>query len=218
MALSAPDARRPGHGRGRGVPWSALVWGEPAARPLLLIHGVTSSAATWWRVGPALAAAGYRVTAVDQAGTWADGSLARPSPVPRQRRGPRRLRPRRRSGSGWSPGHRTQLGSGQRGCLPGGGTAPGQVGPAGSAGAAPTSASRSRYPTRPSSRSRRWTRRSQRSAPRNQRGPTATSVPRRHPCWTSISMRPGPSCWRTATGTAGSPICAIRRPRASTHG
>jgi pimeloyl-ACP methyl ester carboxylesterase len=50
------------------IPWSALVWGEPSARPLLLIHGVTSSAATWWRVGPALAAAGHRVTAVDQAG------------------------------------------------------------------------------------------------------------------------------------------------------
>jgi pimeloyl-ACP methyl ester carboxylesterase len=51
-----------------GIPWSALVWGEPTARPLLLIHGVTSSSATWWRVGPALAAAGHRVTAVDQAG------------------------------------------------------------------------------------------------------------------------------------------------------
>jgi pimeloyl-ACP methyl ester carboxylesterase len=51
-----------------GIPWSALVWGEPLGRPLLLIHGVTSSAATWWRLGPALAAAGHRVTAVDQAG------------------------------------------------------------------------------------------------------------------------------------------------------
>lgn len=51
-----------------GIPWSALVWGDPAARPLLLIHGVTSSAAVWWRVGPALAATGRRVVAVDQAG------------------------------------------------------------------------------------------------------------------------------------------------------
>ena len=51
-----------------GIPWSALVWGAPDARPLLLIHGVTSSATTWWRVGPALAAAGRRVVAVDQAG------------------------------------------------------------------------------------------------------------------------------------------------------
>jgi pimeloyl-ACP methyl ester carboxylesterase len=51
-----------------GIPWSALVWGDPGARPLLLIHGVTSSAATWWRVGPALAATGRGVVAVDQAG------------------------------------------------------------------------------------------------------------------------------------------------------
>jgi pimeloyl-ACP methyl ester carboxylesterase len=51
-----------------GIPWSALVWGEPGARPLLLIHGITASAAVWWRVGPALAASGRRVTAVDQAG------------------------------------------------------------------------------------------------------------------------------------------------------
>ncbi|HEX7347386.1 MAG TPA: alpha/beta fold hydrolase [Candidatus Limnocylindrales bacterium] len=51
-----------------GIPWSALQWGESDGRPLLLIHGVTSSAAVWWRVGPALAATGRRVTAVDQAG------------------------------------------------------------------------------------------------------------------------------------------------------
>ena len=51
-----------------GIPWSALVWGDPTARPLLLIHGVTSSAAVWWRIGPALAATGRRVVAVDQAG------------------------------------------------------------------------------------------------------------------------------------------------------
>jgi pimeloyl-ACP methyl ester carboxylesterase len=51
-----------------GILWSALVWGDAAARPLLLIHGVTSSAAVWWRIGPALAATGRRVVAVDQAG------------------------------------------------------------------------------------------------------------------------------------------------------
>jgi len=50
------------------IPWSALTWGDAQARPLLLIHGVTSSAAVWWRVGPALAATGRRVVAVDQAG------------------------------------------------------------------------------------------------------------------------------------------------------
>ena len=51
-----------------GIPWSALVWGDPGDRPLLLIHGVTSSAEVWWRVGPALAATGRRVIAIDQAG------------------------------------------------------------------------------------------------------------------------------------------------------
>jgi pimeloyl-ACP methyl ester carboxylesterase len=51
-----------------GIPWSALAWGDPSARPVLLIHGVTSSAATWWRVGPAVAAIGRRVVAVDLPG------------------------------------------------------------------------------------------------------------------------------------------------------
>jgi len=51
-----------------GLSWSALFWGPPDARPVLLLHGVTASAAVWWRVGPALAATGRRVIAVDQAG------------------------------------------------------------------------------------------------------------------------------------------------------
>jgi pimeloyl-ACP methyl ester carboxylesterase len=34
----------------------------------VLIHGVTSSSRTWWRVGPALAQRGYRVLAVDLRG------------------------------------------------------------------------------------------------------------------------------------------------------
>ncbi len=51
-----------------GIPFSALAWGWASARPVLLIHGVTSSAATWWRVGPALAANGRRVVAVDLPG------------------------------------------------------------------------------------------------------------------------------------------------------
>ena len=51
-----------------GIPWSALTWGDPDAQPLLLLHGITSNAAGWWRVGPALAASGRRVTAIDQAG------------------------------------------------------------------------------------------------------------------------------------------------------
>jgi pimeloyl-ACP methyl ester carboxylesterase len=39
------------------------------SRPLaVLIHGVTSSSRTWWRVGPALARRGFRVLAVDLRG------------------------------------------------------------------------------------------------------------------------------------------------------
>jgi pimeloyl-ACP methyl ester carboxylesterase len=35
---------------------------------VLLIHGLSSIASSWWRIGPALAARGWDVTAVDQAG------------------------------------------------------------------------------------------------------------------------------------------------------
>jgi pimeloyl-ACP methyl ester carboxylesterase len=51
-----------------GIPFSSIAWGDPSDRPLVLIHGVTASARLWWRVGPALAATGRRVVAVDQAG------------------------------------------------------------------------------------------------------------------------------------------------------
>ncbi|MGK2850546.1 MAG: alpha/beta fold hydrolase [Candidatus Limnocylindrales bacterium] len=51
-----------------GIPWSALTWGPVDGRALLLIHGVTSSAANWWRLGPAFAATGRRVVAVDLPG------------------------------------------------------------------------------------------------------------------------------------------------------
>ena len=42
----------------------------------MLVHGVTSSSRTWWRVGPALAERGYRVLAVDLRG---HGSSPRPT-------------------------------------------------------------------------------------------------------------------------------------------
>jgi pimeloyl-ACP methyl ester carboxylesterase len=67
-ALEAPAAGDRLTVEAAGIPFSALAWGEPSARPLLLIHGVTSSAANWWRVGPALAATGRRVVAVDLPG------------------------------------------------------------------------------------------------------------------------------------------------------
>lgn len=45
-------------------------WGDgDPGRPLaLLVHGITSSARTWWLVGPALAERGFRVLAVDLRG------------------------------------------------------------------------------------------------------------------------------------------------------
>jgi pimeloyl-ACP methyl ester carboxylesterase len=44
-------------------------WGDPSsARRALLVHGLTSSGATWWRVAEALAADGWLVTAVDLRG------------------------------------------------------------------------------------------------------------------------------------------------------
>ena len=51
-----------------GTVWPLLMWGSPADPPVLLVHGVTSNAGIWWRVGPALAAAGRRVNAVDMPG------------------------------------------------------------------------------------------------------------------------------------------------------
>ncbi len=51
-----------------GLRWSALGWGAGTDRPLLLLHGVTASAAIWWRIGPVLAATGRHVVAPDLPG------------------------------------------------------------------------------------------------------------------------------------------------------
>jgi len=59
-----------------GIPFSSIAWGDPADRPLVLIHGVTASARIWWRLSPALAATGRRVVAVDQAGHGLTGHWA----------------------------------------------------------------------------------------------------------------------------------------------
>jgi pimeloyl-ACP methyl ester carboxylesterase len=67
-ALAEPDDGERMTIEAGGIPWSALVWGKADARPMLLIHGVTASAAVWWRIGPSLAATGRRVVALDQAG------------------------------------------------------------------------------------------------------------------------------------------------------
>jgi pimeloyl-ACP methyl ester carboxylesterase len=67
-ALTEPDPGERETTVAAGIPFSSIAWGEPAGRPLILIHGVTASAEVWWRVGPALAATGRRVVAVDLPG------------------------------------------------------------------------------------------------------------------------------------------------------
>ena len=67
-ALTAPAPGIAGSVDAAGSAWPTLTWGRPTDPPLLLVHGVTSNAAIWWRVAPALAAAGRRVVAVDMPG------------------------------------------------------------------------------------------------------------------------------------------------------
>lgn len=68
-ALDAPPAPTWRTVPAGGIPFAAREWGEADAPPILLIHGITSSSAIWWRLGPALAAGlGRRIVAVDQAG------------------------------------------------------------------------------------------------------------------------------------------------------
>lgn len=67
-ALASPAAGTPGWVEAGGIRWATLSWGRPADPPLLLLHGVTSNAGVWWRVAPALAAAGRHVVAVDLPG------------------------------------------------------------------------------------------------------------------------------------------------------
>jgi len=67
-ALAAPAEGTRGAVAAGGIDWPTLTWGDAADPPVLLIHGVTSNAGIWWRVGPALAAAGRHVIAVDMPG------------------------------------------------------------------------------------------------------------------------------------------------------
>jgi pimeloyl-ACP methyl ester carboxylesterase len=74
-ALASPTPGERSTLEADGRDWTFLTWGGAADPPLLLVHGVTSNAGIWWRVGPALAASGRCVTAVDMPGhgpspTW----------------------------------------------------------------------------------------------------------------------------------------------------
>lgn len=65
-ALPEDGSRRTVETSGRR--YSTLWWGPADGRPVVLLHGVLSSARTLWRVGPALGATGRRVVAVDLPG------------------------------------------------------------------------------------------------------------------------------------------------------
>ena len=51
-----------------GIPWALVEWGDPDNPPFLFVHGVTSNAETFWRMAPAIAAAGHHVVVVDLPG------------------------------------------------------------------------------------------------------------------------------------------------------
>ena len=67
-ALAKPSGPRLGSIDAGGHRWAFRAWGEENLPPLLLIHGVTSDGGTFWRIGPALAASGRSVVAVDLPG------------------------------------------------------------------------------------------------------------------------------------------------------
>lgn len=69
LADPSPGLRR------SGGDISYLMWGDEGGEPVLLLHGARASARTWWRVGPALAAAGARVYAPDLPGHGSTPSL-----------------------------------------------------------------------------------------------------------------------------------------------
>jgi pimeloyl-ACP methyl ester carboxylesterase len=67
-ALAAPRPPEELTVAAANIPFHALAWGDPGAPPIVLMHGVASNARGWWRIGPAIAAAGYRVIAPDLPG------------------------------------------------------------------------------------------------------------------------------------------------------
>jgi pimeloyl-ACP methyl ester carboxylesterase len=76
-ALADPPAGEPGLVDAAGATWPTLRWGRAGDPPVVLVHGVTSNAGIWWRVGPAIAAAGRHVVAVDMPGHGRTGGPQR---------------------------------------------------------------------------------------------------------------------------------------------
>lgn len=68
-ALANPGEATLGTVAANGLAYATRSWGDPGRPPLVIVHGVTSSSRTFWRLGPALAAGLDRhVVALDQAG------------------------------------------------------------------------------------------------------------------------------------------------------
>jgi pimeloyl-ACP methyl ester carboxylesterase len=76
-ALASPPEGAQGEVDAAGTRWPTLTWGDAADPPVLLVHGVTSNAGIWWRVGPAIAVAGRHVIAVDMPGHGRTAKAAR---------------------------------------------------------------------------------------------------------------------------------------------
>jgi pimeloyl-ACP methyl ester carboxylesterase len=72
-ALAFPGPAEMSTVEAAGIAFSVRSWGEASATPLLILHGVMSSSLGWWRLGPALAAARFRIHAPDMPGHGATG-------------------------------------------------------------------------------------------------------------------------------------------------
>lgn len=77
MAKPSPAELDPKRGsvQASGTVLSYLEWGSQG-RHALLLHGITSNARTWWRVGPRLLQAGFHVFAFDMPGHGYSGETA----------------------------------------------------------------------------------------------------------------------------------------------
>jgi pimeloyl-ACP methyl ester carboxylesterase len=73
-ALAFPGPAETSTVEAAGIAFYVRSWGEASATPLLLLHGVLSSSLGWWRIGPALAAARFRVHSPDMPGHGHTGS------------------------------------------------------------------------------------------------------------------------------------------------
>ena len=109
-ALAAPPRPTESTIEAAGIPFHVMTWGATGAPPVLLLHGITANARTWWRIGPALAAAGTPGRRSGPARPRRNGALERSSPIPRHCRGSCGVRTRGRARRTRREDRRAQLG------------------------------------------------------------------------------------------------------------